>query len=87
MSATAVVLAMTVLSIGTAFVMIHRARELAQLGDRQRRRSRDQELHWAAIRLRADGNQGHELQELLCAETNCTPAEADSAIFRVGAHI
>lgn len=78
---------MTVFSIGTGFVMIHRARELARLGHRQRGRGRDQELHWAAIRLRADGNRGHELQERLCADTNCTPAEADTAIFRVGAHI
>jgi len=78
---------MTVLSIGAGFVMVRRVHGLAQLSHRQQRRSRDQELHWAAIRLRSDGNKGHDLQERLCAETNCTPAEADSAIFRVGAHI
>jgi len=78
---------MTVLAIGAGFVMINRARELTRLGRRQQSRGRDQELHWAAIRLRSDGIQGHELQELLCAETNCAPAEADRAIFSVGAHI
>jgi len=86
-SAMLVVLAMTAIAIGAGLVLIHRARELTRLSQRQRYRGRDQELHWAAIRLRSEGRQGQELQELLCAETNCRPAEADNAIFSVGAHI
>jgi len=81
-----VVMVMTATSIAAGLVMISRARGLSQLGVRQQRRSRDQELHWTAIRLRSEGRQGHELQELLCSETNCTPGEADLAIFRVGAN-
>ena len=86
MSAFFAVVVLTALAIFSGGVLVTRTRRIIDLRDRQSRRGRDHELHWAAIRLRSNGHQGADLQEMLCTLTNCTPAEADAAISRVGAN-
>ena len=82
-----VVVAMSIGSIGICVLLMSRSRRLVEVHSRQRRSGRGHEVHWAAIRLRSNGHQGHDLQEMVCAVTNCTPTEADEAIQRVGADI
>ena len=44
------------------------------------RDERQEEVRWAAIRFLGHGLDGERLQEAVCQETNCTPAEATYAI-------
>lgn len=87
LSAIFVILALTAAAGLTGSILIQRTRRVITLSRRQNRRGRDHELHWAAIRLRSNGHRGHDLQEMVCTLTNCTPTEADRAIAQVGANV
>jgi hypothetical protein len=87
LSAFIAVLVLTTTAVFSGGVLISRTRTVAALSRRQGQRGREHELHWAAIRLRSNGHQGSDLQEMLCALTNCSPTDADRAIIRVGADV
>ena len=87
LSAFLAVLVLTGTAVFAGGVLVTRTRRVVALNRRHGQRGREHELHWAAIRLRSNGHQGADLQEMLCALTNCSPQEADEAIARVGADV
>lgn len=87
LSALIVVVGLAATALMAGGLLASRTRRVVAISRRSQQRGREHELSWAAIRLRSNGHRGAELQELLCTLTNCTPAEADHAIERVGADI
>jgi len=87
LSAIAVVLIISLTVAAIAFAIAQRLLDVRHVNKRSEVRGRRHELHWTAIRLRNQGFMGHELQEGICMLGNCTPADADAAILRVGADL
>ena len=83
--AIALIISLTVAAIASAIAQ--RLLDVRHVNKRSQVRGRRHELHWTAIRLRNQGVMGHELQEGVCMLGNCSPADADAAILRVGADL
>ncbi|MBN4059638.1 hypothetical protein JYT35_00805 [Acidimicrobium ferrooxidans] len=87
LSGIAVVLIIFVTMAAIASSIAQRLLDVRHVNKRSEVRGRRHELHWTAIRLRNQGFMGRELQEGVCMLGNCTPADADAAILRVGAEL
>lgn len=73
--------------VASVAVIVERIGRLRRVSAPTSVRSRRHELHWIAIRYRNYGITGSDLQEVVCREANCSPGEANAAIFRVGADL
>jgi len=87
LSTIAVVLIVFLTVAAIVSAIAQRLLDVRHVNKRSEVRGRRHELHWTAIRLRNQGFMGGDLQEGVCMLGNCTPADADAAILRVGADL